>query len=291
MANDENIKRAKINKMRNMGDRPISAKARKNDYVSPNIKKVEIDDLVSDNKSAKSNVNSQNSANVQKPNNQVVFNRENAINNNNKNGKNKITKTNKKVAPEKKKINNNNKEKEKEHENKKPEVKKKVVNEKEKEAFIEKMDAIKKLSKEEKRGAYKKGIIPLIEGIVIIIFTFALTFVFYKCAPNVCDMVYRITSLVLLLASITLFEIAYKKNNGEIGLIGVEVLVLAISTLVGFYVYTLPEYKEHFERYMTIVGVGFAGYFVIKMIVRFIKAKKKHNDNISDVKKLVDEVE
>lgn len=284
MANDENIRKAKMNKMRNMGDRPISAKARKNDYVSPNIKKVEIDDLDSDAKSNTNNVNKQNNS---KPNNQVVFNKENIANNNSNNkGKNKITKTNKKVVPEKK-----NNGKEKENENKKPEPKKKVVNEKEKEAFIEKMDTIKKLSKEEKRGAYKKGIVPLLEGIVVIIFTFALTFVYYKCQVNVCDMVYKIVSMVLLLGAIALFEIAYKKNNGEIGLIGVEILVLAITTLVGFYVYTLPEYKEHFETYMMVVGIGFAGYFVIKMIVRFIKAKKKHNDNISDVKKIVDEVE
>jgi len=301
MSEDKNNKKSKLNKLRNMGERPISIRSRKNEYISPNIKKVEIEDIDAEDKKLNNSANviNEKDKNINKDiNKNINTNTNTTASKNLSNGnKVKIVKTNKNNKDKDKNKNQNNhnanqkvKQKEEEEEkSEKREVKKKVVNEKEKAAFIEKMDSVKKLSKDEKDGAYKKGIIPLIEGILLITYTFVLIILYYKCAQNVCEITYKVMSLVLLGASITLFEVAYKKENGELALLGVEILVLALLTLIGTYVYII--YKDNYQLFMTIVGVSFAAYFIIKMGVRFLKAKKKHNDNISDIKKIIVEEE
>ena len=95
---------------------------------------------------------------------------------------------------------------------------------------------------------------------------------------------FKIFSLVLLFASIVLFEIAYKKDNFKLALNGIEILIIATITL--FLPYIVFELDITHQKYYIISGSIIAIYYVIKSIVLANKAKKVYEKQASDIKEI-----
>ena len=83
---------------------------------------------------------------------------------------------------------------------------------------------------------------------------------------------FKISSLVLLFASITLFEIAYKKDSGKLAINGIEVLVVSMFTL--FIPYIVFELNKKHQKYYIYAISLIVLYFIIKSIVINKRAKK-----------------
>ena len=73
--------------------------------------------------------------------------------------------------------------------------------------------------------------------------------------------------------SVILFERAYKKDSGRITINGIEILVLAIITML------LPRlYMDSNNIFMLVVGtisILFAVYYELRAIIDYIKLSKK----------------
>ena len=94
---------------------------------------------------------------------------------------------------------------------------------------------------------------------------------------------------ILIMSTVIVFEIAYKKDNGEIALHGVELLVLSIITLFMPYIYfyrgiTLKFLYSFSSMYIAI-------YYAIKSLVVYEREIKKYKDSLSDVKEIVEKSE
>ena len=96
---------------------------------------------------------------------------------------------------------------------------------------------------------------------------------------------FNIFSILLLSVSIYLFEIAYKKDNGNLAIYGLETLVVSIITL--FFPYIIFELDEFSKKYYMIVSAYIAVYYIIKSIWIVGKAKKIHIKQSSDIKEIV----
>ena len=88
-----------------------------------------------------------------------------------------------------------------------------------------------------------------------------------------------------LLFSIFIFEIAYKKDNDEISLNGIEFLVLSIFSLLIQYIPKLLKIDEN--TYMLAGTYIFLIYYGIKNIIIYTCERKKELDNLSDIKEIV----
>ena len=94
----------------------------------------------------------------------------------------------------------------------------------------------------------------------------------------------KILSILSIIFTIALFEIAYKKDSGKLAVRSIETLGLAISTLLLIYVYTF--FENNFILITTLFGLFFMLYFMIKSgivhskEIRMIKRKieKKLDD-------------
>jgi len=89
----------------------------------------------------------------------------------------------------------------------------------------------------------------------------------------------RVATLVIIALTIALFEVAYKRDNGNIALYGIEMMFLAIFTLFIPYVYY--ESDNNVRIYLSLVGIGMAIYYSIKSMCiyqlerkRYIKSRK-----------------
>ena len=95
----------------------------------------------------------------------------------------------------------------------------------------------------------------------------------------------KITSFIFLILSIIIFEVAYKKDNDETALNGIEFLVLSIYSLLIQYI---PKvFKIDQNIYMLAGTYIFLIYYGIKNIIIYTKEKKKELDSLSDIKEIV----
>ena len=94
--------------------------------------------------------------------------------------------------------------------------------------------------------------------------------------------IYKITSMIVLLFSIFLFEYSYKKDDGNIAINGIEMLVLAIIIL--YAPYCFMRYKNVF---IELSGIYFLIYYSVKTLIIYKNKKKQHNEEISDIPQIV----
>lgn len=106
---------------------------------------------------------------------------------------------------------------------------------------------------------------------------------------NVFERVLQLSTMVALAASIVLFEVAYKKDDGMLAINGIEILVLACHALSIPYITTL--FSLDFGWYVVISAYVFAIYFVFKAIVVYTKGRKDYVKSLSDIPEIIKEEE
>lgn len=125
----------------------------------------------------------------------------------------------------------------------------------------------------------------VIASIIILYFIFIILGSFGSI-KNVRVIDINIFSMLFLSIAILLFEIAYRKDDGKLAMLGIESLVLAIFTL--FLPYIIFELHGTNKKYYLMASIYIAIYYILKSIVISIKTKNKYiNSNISDVKEIV----
>lgn len=95
----------------------------------------------------------------------------------------------------------------------------------------------------------------------------------------------KVFSIVILIGTIILYELAYKKDDGRYAIFGIESLFLAIITL--FFTYAVVFLSDKFKMILVICSLIFAVYYTLKALIIYIKTKKEFNKNKSDVKYIV----
>lgn len=97
----------------------------------------------------------------------------------------------------------------------------------------------------------------------------------------------KVFSLSILAIAIILFEFAYGKDDDKTALYGVEMLFVAIMSLV--LLYTCILHKDKFIAVANIVACIGVLYYLVKSISIYIREKLKWKKTISDVKEIVAE--
>ena len=190
----------------------------------------------------------------------------------------------------KKENNKNNKDKNDEVETikeEKEEINKEVETTEKTKAIKEDLKQKKKLPKEESKKINKvllKNFI--IAGLILIYFIFLnLGFINIKSDVYVTDL--KVFGMCILLFAVALIENAYKKENGETALYGVEMIVLAIVT-IGL-IYAKLMFSSQYAYIVVGASYIFLAYYLIKSMIIYIKRKKQYF--INDMKEIIKEEE
>ena len=151
----------------------------------------------------------------------------------------------------------------------------------------EQNETAKKKPKDEKKKIYKKEFANIILGIVVTLYFIGIGIGFLNIDGPTFITDLKVFSLSILAIAIILFEFAYGKDDDKTALYGVEMLFVAIMSLV--LLYTCILHKDKFIAVANIVACIGVLYYLVKSISIYIREKLKWKKTISDVKEIVAE--
>ncbi len=143
----------------------------------------------------------------------------------------------------------------------------------------------KQLPKEEEEKINKKLFENIFIADILMVFFYLLSLGSLNIETPVFLKDLKVFSMGLIVLTIILFEISYKKENANLCIHGIECLVLAIVTLFSSYIYMI-QMKE-FHIYSAIVAYAFAIYYVGKSIIIYKKMKKQYIASLSDINEII----
>ncbi len=143
-----------------------------------------------------------------------------------------------------------------------------------------------KLPNEVKEKIKKEVFINIAVASVIILYLIFIVLGSVGSIKNVRAIDLNIFSIIFLGTAITIFEVAYRKDDGKLAIYGIESLVVAIFTL--FLPYIIFELNKTDKKYYLMASIYIASYYILKSIIISAKTRSKYmNSNISDVKEIV----
>lgn len=151
----------------------------------------------------------------------------------------------------------------------------------------EQIEIAKKMPKDEKKKIYKKVFANIILGILVTLYFIGIGIGFLNIDGPTFITDLKVFSLSILTIAIILFEFAYGKDDDKTALYGVEMLFVAIMSLV--LLYTCILHKDKFIAVPNIVACIGVLYYLVKSISIYIREKLKWKKTISDVKEIVAE--
>ncbi len=190
--------------------------------------------------------------------------------------KEEVEKENKEII-EKEENKNNKKDNKKSSKNVK--VDKKVMEE------IEEVRKEQEIPLDVKRQMNDKVFKNIIIAIFIMLFLVFVNLGYMNIKAEVLVTDLKVFSVTLSVLAILIFEKAYKKDSGKLAINGIEVLMLAILTLVSIGV--LNSNNNKFPFVIAIISFLFGIYYTGKSILEYLISKKKYLKQNSDIKEII----
>ena len=101
------------------------------------------------------------------------------------------------------------------------------------------------------------------------------------------DKYINISSMIVLLVAILMFEIGYRKDKGKIFICGIEILGLAIFILLAKH---LPKILEcDIKTYIETGVYAIIAYYILKVAILYKKKKRDELKSLRDIKEIVKE--
>ena len=122
-------------------------------------------------------------------------------------------------------------------------------------------------------------------AVAIMLYFIIINFSYYRLSEDTLIIGLKIISMVILLLSITIFEMAYKKDSGKIAIYGIEILILALHALSIMQVVDITKIK--FTTYVLISSYTFVIYYILKATILYTIDKRKYLESLSDIKEIV----
>ena len=140
--------------------------------------------------------------------------------------------------------------------------------------------------KKEVNEKYLKEIyLNILKAIIIILYFFVLNLSYENVNIELLEIGIKIFTMIFLFISIYIFERAYKKDNDNLAIQGIEILILATYTLTTDHI--TEKFKFNFKSYSLVAAYIFAIYFILKCIIIYTKGRKEISDELSDIKEIV----
>ena len=135
----------------------------------------------------------------------------------------------------------------------------------------------------------KKIYLNILKAIVVVTYFLTLNLVSERISALYLERGIEICTMIFLFLAIFIFELAYKKDDDDLVVQGIEVLVLSAYTLTSQYI--TKRFNLNFKIYSLASSYIIAIYFVVKCIWYYTKGRKEIADDLSDIKEIVKEKE
>ena len=141
------------------------------------------------------------------------------------------------------------------------------------------------ISKDIDQKASKKVFINLIIAVAFMAYFCVFSVVYKQWLHDSIEDFIKIATMVFLIISLILIEIAYKKSSETVVIHAFEALALAIHSLTTMYITKINNFD--LNNYILMSSYGFSIYFVLKTIIITTKARKEFLNGLSDISEIV----
>lgn len=147
---------------------------------------------------------------------------------------------------------------------------------------MEKIEEKRKLPDEVKKKIKDRAISnwAICISAIILVLTFKISANFLP--KQATDLIYNVCAIAILVFSLIVLEIAYKKDSGKWAICGIEILILSVFALFSPYIFYRTN-KLIVYIFITIVTI----YYIAKIIKIYFSEKKKYLTEISDITNIV----
>ena len=143
----------------------------------------------------------------------------------------------------------------------------------------------RKLPYSVKQGIKKRIFWDLVVAAIIMLYFCIVNVIFYKFDSNKFEEYLKYFALIIIIATVTTFEIAYRKNSVNSMIIGIELLLCGILTLYIPYIFLHTDSALRIS--VMILPVMLIGYYSAKSFAIYKKRQIEYHKNLSDVKEIV----
>ncbi len=158
------------------------------------------------------------------------------------------------------------------------------------EETMEKIIAENELPEEKKNNIRVHLFVNLLLAIFIIVYFAILIFGSRNALKQDVIGIFYSFSLVFLVGAIVLFEIAYRKDSGSLTFNGLELLAVALITLI--FPYSVFELSEKYKVYIYFLDAYVASYYLIKSIIMYFVDKRKYEkEKMGDIREIIEPIE
>ena len=138
--------------------------------------------------------------------------------------------------------------------------------------------------KEVKEKYLKEIYLNILKAIIIVLYFFVLNLAYENISTEYIELGIKIFTMIFLFIAIYIFERAYKKDDDNLAVQGIEILVLSAYTLTSRHI--TNKFNFEFKTYSLVASYIFAIYFILKCIFIYTKGRKEEDENLSDIKEI-----
>ena len=143
------------------------------------------------------------------------------------------------------------------------------------------------IQKNENSVGLKKIIYNLIIAIIIMMYFVSINILYANVELGIFNKTLEISTILIMIIGIVLFEIAYKKDSGVFAIYGIEFLVLAVHSLLINHVIKILNLD--LKTYVISSSYLFCIYYVLKTIIIYTNDRRKYLKGLSDIPEIVKE--
>lgn len=151
--------------------------------------------------------------------------------------------------------------------------------------IIETKDTKKKIPKEISQEIIKKMFGNLLRAVLIMIYFIILNLAHSAMQQERLVVDIEVFAGAFLVVGIIFLEKAYKKDNGNNAITGIEFLFLSLHSLSIMHIITL--FKYDFRFYLLTSSYVISIYYVMKAIILYTKGRKDYLNSLSDISEIV----
>ena len=131
----------------------------------------------------------------------------------------------------------------------------------------------------------KKIYLNVLKAIIVVVYFLVMNLACENMETQYFERGVQLCTMIFLFISIFFFELAYRKDEDDLAIQGIEVLILSAFTLTSKHI--SKKFNFDFKNYSLVASYIYAIYFVLKGIVVYTKGRREIAENLSDIREIV----
>lgn len=151
--------------------------------------------------------------------------------------------------------------------------------------MVEELTKKRKMTQEVRENINKRIFCNCLVAIGIMLYICAIDVVYIYAKQEVVTIALKVFSMIFVTITVGTFEFAYRKDNGRVAIVGMELLVFSVIILYVPQIY--GNVDQLICQVLLLTPLFCSIYYMAKSIWIYWKTEKEYQNNLSDVKEIV----